>query len=219
MMSPTIPPGSGASAGRPRSVPLASKRGPDASSIFLLRGRYAACGQRVVRRHRDVLPLGVGLLHESAFGPGPPTWAVQQSRQLIGIHPPHGGARRYLSVLRFATAKPDAEDRPNGIVNNARRVRGGVSVKIRRSQVFDRPRIVAARFVGRHQSFSLIDPMVTTYGSTAGSAATGLSSLASAGHPRSACNSGCQYGCARCSRRILLHATAHAPADCGGIAW
>ena len=31
----------------------------------------------------------------------------------------------YLAVLRLATAKPDTEDRPGEIVNNARRVRGG----------------------------------------------------------------------------------------------
>jgi fatty acid desaturase len=31
----------------------------------------------------------------------------------------------YLSVLRLATAKPDAEDRPGAVVNNARRVRIG----------------------------------------------------------------------------------------------
>jgi fatty acid desaturase len=31
----------------------------------------------------------------------------------------------YLSVLRLATARPDSEDRPGAIVNNARRLRGG----------------------------------------------------------------------------------------------
>jgi fatty acid desaturase len=36
--------------------------------------------------------------------------------------------RGYLSVLRLATAKPDAEDRPGQIVNNARRKRDGVRV-------------------------------------------------------------------------------------------
>ncbi len=33
--------------------------------------------------------------------------------------------RGYLSVLRLATAKPDAEDRPGNIVHNARRKSGG----------------------------------------------------------------------------------------------
>jgi hypothetical protein len=34
----------------------------------------------------------------------------------------------YLPVLRLATAKPDAEDRPGDIVNNARRSRYGGKV-------------------------------------------------------------------------------------------
>lgn len=34
----------------------------------------------------------------------------------------------YLSVLRLATAKPDAEDKPGEIVNTARRMRAGVQV-------------------------------------------------------------------------------------------
>jgi fatty acid desaturase len=34
----------------------------------------------------------------------------------------------YLSVLRLATAKPDREDRPGAIVNNARRMRGGARI-------------------------------------------------------------------------------------------
>ena len=34
----------------------------------------------------------------------------------------------YLSVLRLATAVPDAEDRPGAIVNNARRARSGTRV-------------------------------------------------------------------------------------------
>jgi hypothetical protein len=33
--------------------------------------------------------------------------------------------RGYLSVLRLATAKPDAEDRPGNIVHGARRKSGG----------------------------------------------------------------------------------------------
>ena len=36
--------------------------------------------------------------------------------------------RGYLSVLRLATAVPDAEDRPGAIVNNARRMRSGTRV-------------------------------------------------------------------------------------------
>jgi fatty acid desaturase len=36
--------------------------------------------------------------------------------------------RGYLSVMRLATAKPDAEDRPGDIVNNARRRRSGSAV-------------------------------------------------------------------------------------------
>ena len=36
--------------------------------------------------------------------------------------------RGYLSVLRLATAKPDAEDRRGEIVNNAQRRRHGGSV-------------------------------------------------------------------------------------------
>ncbi len=36
--------------------------------------------------------------------------------------------RGYLSVLKLATARPDMEDRPGQIVNNARRMRGGVRV-------------------------------------------------------------------------------------------
>jgi fatty acid desaturase len=36
--------------------------------------------------------------------------------------------RGYLNVLRLATAKPDAEDRPGEIVNNARRKRDGARV-------------------------------------------------------------------------------------------
>ena len=36
--------------------------------------------------------------------------------------------RGYRSVLKLATAKPNADDRPGEIVNNARRVRGGSSV-------------------------------------------------------------------------------------------
>ena len=36
--------------------------------------------------------------------------------------------RGYLSVLRLATAKPDAEDRSGAIVNNARRTRNGTPV-------------------------------------------------------------------------------------------
>jgi fatty acid desaturase len=36
--------------------------------------------------------------------------------------------RGYLSVMRLATARPDAEDRPGNIVNNARRRRGGNDV-------------------------------------------------------------------------------------------
>jgi fatty acid desaturase len=35
----------------------------------------------------------------------------------------------YLSVLRLATARPDAEDRPGAIVNNARRLRAGTRVE------------------------------------------------------------------------------------------
>lgn len=31
----------------------------------------------------------------------------------------------YMSVLRLATARPDAEDRPGAIVSNARRLRAG----------------------------------------------------------------------------------------------
>jgi fatty acid desaturase len=34
----------------------------------------------------------------------------------------------YLSVLKLATAKPDVEDRPGAVVNNARRMRGGARV-------------------------------------------------------------------------------------------
>ena len=34
----------------------------------------------------------------------------------------------YLSVLRLATARPDAEDKPGAIVSNARRLRGGARV-------------------------------------------------------------------------------------------
>jgi len=34
----------------------------------------------------------------------------------------------YLSVLRLATAKADAEDKPGEIVNTARRMRAGVQV-------------------------------------------------------------------------------------------
>ena len=34
----------------------------------------------------------------------------------------------YLSVLRLATARPDREDRPGAIVNNARRMRGGARI-------------------------------------------------------------------------------------------
>jgi hypothetical protein len=34
----------------------------------------------------------------------------------------------YLSVLRLATARPDAEDRRGAIVNNARRLRQGGKV-------------------------------------------------------------------------------------------
>src|SRR3954463_12411633 len=45
---------------------------------------------------------------------------------------PHAGRmevqRGYLNVLRLATARPDAEDRPGAIVNSARRVRGGTRV-------------------------------------------------------------------------------------------
>jgi hypothetical protein len=40
--------------------------------------------------------------------------------------------RGYLSVLRLATAKPDAEDRPGDIVSNARRRR--VSGKVGEDQ-------------------------------------------------------------------------------------
>lgn len=36
--------------------------------------------------------------------------------------------RGYRTVLRLATAKPDSEDRPGDIVNNARRKRGGLGV-------------------------------------------------------------------------------------------
>jgi len=36
--------------------------------------------------------------------------------------------RGYLSVLKLATARPDADDHPGPIVNNARRMRGGVRV-------------------------------------------------------------------------------------------
>jgi len=36
--------------------------------------------------------------------------------------------RGYLSVLRLATAKPAAEDRPGAIVSNARRTRNGTHV-------------------------------------------------------------------------------------------
>ena len=36
--------------------------------------------------------------------------------------------RGYRRVLRLATAKPDAEDRPGAVVNNARRMRGGAGV-------------------------------------------------------------------------------------------
>jgi hypothetical protein len=36
--------------------------------------------------------------------------------------------RGYLSVLRLATAKPDAEDRPGEIISHARRRRGGDQV-------------------------------------------------------------------------------------------
>jgi fatty acid desaturase len=35
----------------------------------------------------------------------------------------------YASVLRLATARPDAEDRPGEIVNNARRLRGGKRIE------------------------------------------------------------------------------------------
>jgi hypothetical protein len=35
----------------------------------------------------------------------------------------------YLSVLRLATARPDAEDRPGAIVSNARRLRDGKRVE------------------------------------------------------------------------------------------
>jgi hypothetical protein len=34
----------------------------------------------------------------------------------------------YLSVLRMATAAPDAQDRRGAVVNNALRLRGGASV-------------------------------------------------------------------------------------------
>ena len=34
----------------------------------------------------------------------------------------------YAAVLRLATAKPDTDDRPGEIVNNARRARSGVKV-------------------------------------------------------------------------------------------
>jgi fatty acid desaturase len=47
----------------------------------------------------------------------------------ILVRGPHAGRmevrRGYVSVLRLATAKPNAEDRPGEIVNNARRLRGG----------------------------------------------------------------------------------------------
>ena len=36
--------------------------------------------------------------------------------------------RGYLNVLRLATARPDAEDRPGAIVNGARRMRDGTRV-------------------------------------------------------------------------------------------
>ena len=36
--------------------------------------------------------------------------------------------RGYLSVLRLATARPDAEDRPGDVVSNARRLRQGARV-------------------------------------------------------------------------------------------
>ena len=45
------------------------------------------------------------------------------------MHGPHASRmevqRGYLSVLRLATAKPDAEDRPGDIAGNARRRRVG----------------------------------------------------------------------------------------------
>jgi hypothetical protein len=36
--------------------------------------------------------------------------------------------RGYLSVLRLATARPAAEDRPGAIVSNVRRLRNGTQV-------------------------------------------------------------------------------------------
>jgi hypothetical protein len=36
--------------------------------------------------------------------------------------------RGYLNVLRLATARPDAEDRPGAIVNGARRMRSGTHI-------------------------------------------------------------------------------------------
>jgi fatty acid desaturase len=48
------------------------------------------------------------------------------------MHGPHADRmevqRGYLSVLRLATAKPDAEDRPGEIISHARRRRGGDQV-------------------------------------------------------------------------------------------
>jgi fatty acid desaturase len=45
---------------------------------------------------------------------------------------PHAGRmevqRGYLSVMRLATARPDAEDRPGAVVNSARRLRGGTRI-------------------------------------------------------------------------------------------
>ena len=46
-----------------------------------------------------------------------------------GPHAPRMEVQRsYMSVLRLATAKPDGQDRPGDIVNNARRVRSGSRV-------------------------------------------------------------------------------------------
>ena len=39
-----------------------------------------------------------------------------------------GSTYSYLSVMRLATVKPDAEDRPGAVVNNARRRRDGGGV-------------------------------------------------------------------------------------------
>jgi hypothetical protein len=60
--------------------------------------------------------------------------------------------RGYLSALRLATAKPDAEDRPGEIVSHARRKRGGA--RIRPRQAFERQQVGKNAFDFRSWHFS-----------------------------------------------------------------